>query len=152
MAMKKDPIPIENTPYRSTEVPPERSQGEIRKMLAKYNVSDVQFTHEGLKGLKMVMAVSGDEGHMNVYKMEIPFLTKDEIGERQGWRMLYWWMKYKLEAETFTFTDFETEMLPYRLVQTERGPSTIAETVLPQLRAGGTNSDPFRPALPSGEH
>ena len=151
MVLQKQEIPLHKTPYRDTESTPEKSQGEIRRMLAKYGIQDIQFTHHGQTKLVMRMGVDAGDGHMNAYALDVPFLTTDTKGERQAWRMLFWWLKAKLETLMFSFTDFETEMLPYRLVAGENGPITVAQSILPQLRAGGTDIDPFRPALPEGK-
>lgn len=64
-------------------------------------------------------------------------------------RMLYSWAKAKAEIVDFGMVDFETEWLPYQLVSGRDGPVTVAESVLPQLRAGGTDLDPFQAALPA---
>lgn len=142
--------PIEKTPYRDTQVAPEKSQAEVRKLLGMYGVDDIQFTVRGHELLRMVFARSGNLGHMDVYRIEVIPLSQDEKGERQAMRMMYWWMKAKLETIAFGLADFETEWLPYQLIAGHGGPVTVADTILPQLRGGGTSLDPFKPALPAG--
>ena len=39
-------------------------------------------------------------------------------------------------------------MLPFRLVSTDSGMIPLAEVILPQLKAGGTEFDPFKGAIP----
>ena len=141
---------LEKTPYRDTNVATEKSQTEVRKLLGKYHVDDIQFTVRGHELLQMVFARSGKLGHMDVYRIQVIPLSNDERGERQAMRMMFWWMKAKLETIEFGLANFETEWLPYQLVSGMEGPRTVAETVLPQLQAGGTDVDPFRPALPAG--
>lgn len=143
-------IPISQTPYRNTKVSMDKSQTEVRGLLRKYGVNDVQNTVRSGGLLSLVFARPDPVGHLNVYRIEVQALTKDEQGERQAARMFYWWMKAKLETISFGIADFETEMLPYQLISGEQGEQTVAEAVLPQLSAGATDIDPFRPALPSG--
>ena len=97
----------------------------------------------------MIFARSDTVGHLNVYRIEVHALTPDDQGERQASRMLYWWMKAKIETIKFGLADFDTEMMPYQLISGEHGSQTVAEAVLPQLRAGATDIDPFQPALPA---
>ena len=141
--------PLEKTPYRDTQVATEKSQTDVRRLLGKYHVDDIQFTVRGHELLQMVFARPGQFGHMDVYRVQVVPLSNDEKGERQAARMMFWWMKAKLETIEFGLADFETEWMPYQLVSGEDGPRTVAEMVLPQLQAGGTNVDPFRPALPA---
>lgn len=143
-------LPMSQTPYRSTKVSMDTSQSEVRGLLRKYGVKDVQNTVRSGGLLSLIFARPDPVGHLNVYRIEVQALTKDEQGERQAARMLYWWMKAKLETISFGIADFETEMLPYQLISGEQGHQTVAEAVLPQLSAGATAIDPFQPALPSG--
>ena len=142
---------LKNTPYRGTQVSTEKSQTDVRKLLGKYRCDDIQFTIRGHDLLQLVFARSGELGHMNVYQVKVVPLSADEAGERQAMRMMWWWLKTKLETIEFGIVDFETEMLPYQLVIGEHGHQTVAEAVLPQIRAGGTDVDPFRPALPASK-
>ena len=135
------------TPYEDTKVTPEKSQTAVRRLLRTYDVEDIQFTMRSGGIFQLVFAKPGDAGHLNVYRVVVRSLTFDAKGERQAMRMMWWWMKAKLESIAFGVADFETEWLPYQLVA---GGGTVAESVLPQLQAGGTDVDPFRPALPSG--
>ncbi len=140
---------LKSTPYRGTTVSTEKSQTDVRKLLAKYHCDDIQFTVRGHEFLQMVFARPGELGNMDVYRIQVVPLSNDDAGERQAMRMMWWWMKAKLETIEFGLADFETEWLPYQLVSGMEGPKTVAETVLPQLRGGGTDVDPFRPALPA---
>ena len=143
-------LPLSQTPYRNTKVTTDKSQSEVRALLRKYGVKDVQNTARSGGLLSLIFARPDPVGHLNVYRIEVQALTPDEQGERQASRMMYWWMKWKLEIISFGIVDFETEMLPYQLISGEQGQQTVAEAVLPQLMAGATLIDPFQPALPSG--
>jgi len=143
-------IPLKQTPYRNTKVTMDKSQADVRRLLRKYDVRDVQNTVRAKGKLSLTFARPDFVGHLNVYQIEVQALTIDDQGERQASRMLYWWMKWKLEIISFGIADFETEMLPYQLISGEQGHQTVAEAVLPQLMAGATEIDPFQPALPSG--
>lgn len=145
-------IPISQTPYRNTKVTMDKSLAEIRAMLKQYDVNDVSHTVRGDGLITMIFARPDEVGHMSAYKFQVRTLTPDNQGERQIMRMLYWWMKAKLETISFGIADFATEMLPYQLIAGEGGYQTVAESVIPQLKAGGTDIDPFMPALPSGHY
>ncbi len=144
-------IPLSQTAYRDTKVAVDFSQTAVRKLLRKYDVRDVQNTslHTGMMVLRF--ARPGEIGNMDVYSVKVQALTPDAQGERQAARMLYWWMKAMLETVAYGIADFNTAFLPYQLVAGEQGEQTVAEAVIPQLRSGATDIDPFRPALPSGE-
>lgn len=140
---------ISETPYRGTEVTVDKSQAEVRSLLKGYDIEDMQFTTRRGGLFTLIYARPQELGHLNVYRHEVQSLTDDSQGERQAMRMMYWWMKAKLETVKFGIADFETEFLPYQLISGEEGEVTLAEKVLPQLRAGGTDVEPFRPALPA---
>ena len=144
-------LPLSQTPYRGTKVTMDRSQSDVRKLLKKYDIDDIQNTVRSGRKLTLVFARPDPVGHMNVYRIEVQALTPDTQGEQQASRMLYWWMKAKLETISFGIADFETEMLPYQMIHGEQGDQTVAQAVLPQLKAGATIIDPFQPALPSGD-
>ena len=141
---------VDRTPYRGTEVSVDKSQAEMRRLLRKFDVEDLQFTFRASQGIQLVFAKPDQVGHFDTYRLRVQPLTNDDKGERQAMRMMYWWAKAKMETVEFGIADFETEWLPYRLVAGEKGPVTISERLLPQLKAGGTNVDPFKPALPAG--
>ena len=141
---------LAKTPYRATAVPADRSQTDLRTLLRRYDVEDLQFTYRRGAGIQLVFARPDEVGHMTAYRLRASLLSDDAQGERQAMRMLYYWTKSKVEVVDFGLADFETEWLPYQLVSGHDGPATVAESILPQLRAGGTEVDPFQPALPSG--
>ena len=142
---------MSQTPYRNTKVKMDKSQSEVRGLLKKYGVDDIQNTVRSGGKLSLIFARPDPVGHMNVYRIEVQALTPDTQGEQQASRMLYWWMKAKLETISFGIADFETEMLPYQMIHGEQGDQTVAQAVLPQLKAGATFIDPFQPALPRGD-
>ncbi len=128
----------------------DKSQSEVRALLRKYGVNDVQNTVTSGRVLTLKFARPDSVGHLSVYRIQMQSLTTDDQGERQASRMLYWWVKWKLEIISFGIADFETEMLPYQLIAGQQGQQTVAQAVLPQLSAGATDINPFQPALPSG--
>ena len=136
------------TPYRRTEVSASRSQVEIDRLLRNYGIEDTQVTKRG-RSTTLRFASADDAGHMDAYEMRAEPLADDDQGERQSMRMLWHWLKTKLEIIEYGLADLATEFMPYRLVSTEHGPQTLARTILPQLTAGGSGPDPFRPALPA---
>ena len=146
--MAQTDIPLSETPYRDTDVTAARSQEAIRKLLAKHQAEDTQWTYRGHTGVLVSFAKDDPKGHKFAYRLGVEYLTKDERGEMQGHRMLYWWMKGILESIEFGIYDFETIMMPFQLVNTEAGPKILSEVLRPQLAAGGDDIDPFRAAIP----
>lgn len=143
---------LRTTPYRYTQVSVGKSRDEIDGMLAKYDASQNRWTNQSDGSFILEFARPDDVGHLTLYQVSVAVLTNDQTGRRQAARFLHWFVKSKLEAVALgIISDFETEWLPYQMIHSPTGPKTVAQAVLPQLKAGGTNIDPFRPALPSGE-
>ena len=118
------------TPYRGTEVPVGRTQEAIRLLLKKYDVRATRFTAAGVHiAMEFVR-------HKQGYKIAAESLGSDEKSERQIWRVVFYWLKSKLEAVNFGLMEFETEFLPYALIS---GGQTVDEAVRPRLERGVNN-------------
>lgn len=134
------------TPYRDTEVKVSNSQEAIRKLLSKHDVKATRFTFAGdLAAVEFVR-------HDQPYRITARGLGMDDKSDRQIWRVLYFWLKSKMEAIDFNLMKFETEFLPYAVISNGRKSATVAEAVRPRLEAGTLDpDDPFRRLLGMGQ-
>lgn len=133
------------TPYRYTEVKVSASQEAIRKLLVKYDVEATRFTFAG------ELAVVEFVRHNQPYRITAKGLGIDNQSDRQIWRVLYFWLKSKMEAIDFGLMEFETEFLPYAVISDGRRSATVADAVRPRLEAGTLDpDDPFRRLLTGG--
>ncbi len=146
--------------YEETNVPVTRSKEQIEKLLKRFQVEAVRFTsYPAYATLEFVRHPAKD--HYIPYRVTVKpkvnytrnAAAELDRAERQVWRVVYWWLKSKLEAIEFGLVEFEQEMLPYMLLHASDGRSETAATLFFERLAGQTAlpSDPFdglRPALP----
>ncbi len=149
--------------YEETNVSVERSQAQIRKLLQKFGVERMRYT--SLPSEALLEFVRVDKGKPTPYRIVIRPKLKGwsrsvdkelDLAERQVWRVVYWWLKAKLEAIEFGLLEFEREMLPFMLISVSQGRSATVGDVLPKHLQGALSpgEDPFQgvqPALPAGE-
>ena len=149
--------------YEETAVAVEKSKGQIEKLLKEFNVIATRFTsYPSYAQLEFVRkAGSSTIPYRVVVKPKVntlAFNTGRELdrAERQVWRVVYWWLKSKLEAISFGLVEFEQEMLPYMLLQGQGKSQTAAEVFFERLAGAiGPPGDPFgglHPALPPGKN
>lgn len=150
-------------PYEQTLVPVEKSQQEIKGILAQMDVEATRFTsfpaYTVLEFLRRTAS-----GERLSYRITIQPKI-DQVGapvkawdraERQVWRVAYWWLKARFEAIQFGLVEFEQEFLPYMLMEDRDGRSrTTAELLWERLanRLPPSPEDPFggiRLSLPAG--
>jgi len=130
------------TPYRYTQVRVSASQESIRGLLAKHDTEATRFTFSG--EIAVVEFVRGKQP----YRVTANGLGIDNQSDRQIWRVLYFWLKSKMEAIDFGLMEFETEFLPYAVISDGRKSTTIADAVRPRLEAGALDpNDPFKRLL-----
>lgn len=152
-------------PYDYTQVAVERSQAEIRRLLSRFNVEATRFTSFPAYALLEFVRRDPDGNGVIPYRITVqpkvgkqPRNTQRELdrAEKQVWRVVYYWLKSKLEAIQFGLLEFEQEFLPHMLLADGRGREETVDKVFFERLAGrlGSPDDPFgglRPALPSGE-
>ncbi len=148
--------------YAETPVSVETSQAQIRKLLQKFQVGAVRFT--SFPSSALLEFVREEKGRSVPYRISIRPKLKErsrtagkelDRAERQVWRVVYWWLKAKLEAIEFGLLEFEREMLPFMLISDSQGHTATVGDVLPKHLQGALapGEDPFqgvRPALPPG--
>lgn len=133
------------TPYRYTQVKASASQEAIKNLLAKHDVEATRFTFAG------ELAIVEFVRHKQPYRVTAKGLGIDNQSDKQIWRVLYFWLKSKMEAIDFNLMEFETEFLPYAVISDGERSTTVADAVRPQLEAGTLDpGDPFRRLLTGG--
>ncbi len=143
-------------PYQSTTLDPESSQMKISKLLRDYGVSGVQWTTRfDLNQVELSFMVEAD---FNGVKKQIGIkvnppifaakhrtwnakLGKNEIvyapNYAQSFRMLYWWLKAKLEAVSYGLSSVEKEFLSQVITTLPNGQqSTIGEIMSRTVESG----------------
>ena len=148
--------------YEDTRVSVAQSKAQIEKLLKKFNVKAMRFTTYPAVATLEFVRTQGDV--ILPYRITVkPKLrefarnagTELDRAERQVWRVVYWWLKAKLEAVEFGLVEFEQDFLPYLLLETEKGVSPVAEVFFERLAGKvALPDDPFkglRPALPQGD-
>jgi hypothetical protein len=149
------------SPYDRTPVAVEASQRQIKKLLEKFNVKAVRFTSFPSYALLEFLREVEDKKYVP-YRVTVKPQVRDwakntsselDRAERQVWRVVYFWLKSKLEAIEFGLVEFEQDFLPYMLIQDNAGHEETVARVFFERLAGRISSpeDPFkglRPALP----
>lgn len=151
------------TAYEDTSVAAEKSKGQIEKLLKKFNVRAIRFTSYPSYALLEFVREAGDKEFVP-YRLTVKPKVRDwarntsselDRAERQVWRVVYWWLKSKLEAIEFGLVEFEQDFLPYILLTDSQGKTDTVDHIFFERLAGRISSpdDPFaglRPALPEG--
>ena len=140
-------LPRRTPPYHSTQVHPHKTRGQIDAMLDKYNIKKYQWTLDLDNNIiQLVMEIPMEsEKHILLKVMPSLFLEKRRtynktVGKNEivmepnlaaSMRMLYNWLKAKLEAVTFGLTSVEQEFLSQVVIN--RTGKTVGELVAPAL-------------------
>jgi len=131
----------------NTSVAPERSQAEIRKLIAKYRATDFAI---GETGNKAVVMFQMNDRRVK-FSFDIPIQgkwrepKKNYIGSeksveqeiRRLWRCLLLSIKSKLECVESKISTFEEEFLSHIVVP---GGRTMGEIAIPQLKESYENN------------
>lgn len=141
-------------PYEHTTIPPERTKGEIEKLLKDHGISDIQWTtYKGDTILRFLwhLTIKGIEKEI-MFEFKPPIIdTKKMIQTKYGrtkatvqleataYRLLYWYLKNKLEAVQFGLQSIEKEFLSQAVVALPNGKETTVgesiESVLETVRS-----------------
>ena len=152
-------------PYEDTAVDTGKTKAQIEKLLKANGVEAVRFTSLPAVALIEFGKRKDKASPLLAYRLTLAPRIKSSYkrypekaldkAERQVLRMAYWWLKAKFEAIAFGLVEFEQEMLPYMLMQNQRGDSEVVAKIFFESMAGKleSQSDPFRgvrPMLTSG--
>ncbi len=150
-------------PYADTEVPADKSRMKITELLRDYGAEGVQWSEVFSQNLTEVRFVlKHPSGRYVTVKVRPPAFgvtrkTWDAEKGRyelvvlpnwaQSYRLLYHYLKSKLEAVAYGLRDIEEEFLSDIVVRSQTGEeTTVGEALRPSLAAGT-----FRPMLPTAE-
>jgi len=146
-------------PYANTKIAPEETKAEIEKLLHEHGITDIQWTtYQGETTLKFLykVTIKGVEKEvMFAFKPPIIHMKKKQYSRQNyryetitmdnapvSYRLLFWYLKAKLEAVQFGLETVEKEFMSHILVALPEGKETtlgenltkVVEMVkLPQL-------------------
>jgi len=143
-------------PYAGTKKDPDASILDINRMLRSYGVNDIQWTTMWDQGqVVLKMAIQREAGKTVVVKVTPPMfiakrktwnakLGKYEIVDAANWsqsmRLMYWWLKLKIESISFGLREVEEEFLHDIVVKLPDGrEGTVGEIVRPAIESGRIN-------------
>jgi hypothetical protein len=143
-------ITPKKAPYSTTSKEPETTIADINKLLKMYGVTNYQWTTMWTEGIvRLKFAIEIEPGKFIPILVEPPqFLAKhrtwdakkgrNEIVEAPNWpqsiRLLYWWLKLKLEAVAYGLREVQTEFMGDILVKLPGGTeTTMAKAMAKEL-------------------
>lgn len=154
-------------PYSSSQVDPDKTKTQIDKLLRDYGIDGVQWTtNYRTNEVELTFIVEADiqgvKKHIGI-QVSPPLMpamrkTWDSKAGRyvkvkapnwaQGMRLLYWWLKAKVESVAYGLTTVEQEFMSEILVKLPSGePTTVKEILRPLI---ATERLSQLAALPSG--
>lgn len=110
-------------PYDRTEIDVSKTQMEIQQLLLEYGAEGIQWIviRDGLPKLAFIVEaeINGIKKKVGV-QIDPPLIQRPNrtVNYNQSMRMMYWYVKSKLEAVSFGVKTFEKEFLDdivYRL-------------------------------------
>jgi tRNA nucleotidyltransferase (CCA-adding enzyme) len=144
-------------PYSSTESDPEKTQMQINKLLRDYGVEGVQWTtrydtNEVRLAFVVETEINGVKKKVGIEVTPPVFLAIRRTWDpkqgkyikvnapnwAQSFRLLYWWLKAKLEAVSYGLSTVEKEFLAQVMVQLPTGQKTTVGEALTNSIAKGT--------------
>lgn len=136
-------------PYQGTEADPDKTRMQIDKLLRDYGVSGVQWTTDydhnrvglafmvetEIRGLKKQIGIKIEPPVFVAQRRTWnPRLGRYERVHAPNWaqsfRLLFWWLKAKLEAVAYGLTSIEQEFLSQVVVKLPSGQQTTVGAAL----------------------
>jgi len=126
-------------PYRGTTVSYERTKAQIEKLLTDYGVDGVQWTsYRGEEDLKFIVSaeVKGVRRELIIQVKPPQMIIRRRVKGRgmvrtpnrdQAYRLLFYWIKSKLEAVVWGLSTIEQEFLSQVSVALPDGSTTVGE-------------------------
>ena len=153
--MSSHKTPFRKPPYSNTTVPMEKTKAEIEILLKAYGVKGIQWTSIGneedlkflmevtVRGVRRELAFQVKPSQVQITK-RVPGrgLVKTE-DRNQEYRLLYWWIKSKLEAVYWGLSTIEKEFLSQVIVSLPNGPTTMGDVAQEAIAKGSVESLPF---------
>ena len=145
-----------NPPYMDTTVPYERTKAEIEILLKSYGIKNIRWTTlEGqddtlefiieaeVQGVKKQLGVAVKPPHI-VIKKKLHGKLVDTENINQEYRLLFHWIKSKIEAVVWGLSTIEKEFLSEVLMKLPNGQqSTVGEVVVDLMSKDTLQSLPF---------
>lgn len=133
-----------------TQVPVDRTRGEIDKLLTKHGASG--FMYGTTNGQALVAFEMRDRRLRFIVPMPVHNKSRSNEREvaaetRRRWRALLLVLKAKLEAVASEIITFDEEFLAHIVVH---GSQTVGDVMVPQMREALTSGNPLPPLLGSG--
>ncbi|RLI09925.1 hypothetical protein DRO42_02885 [Candidatus Bathyarchaeota archaeon] len=126
-------------PYRDTKVSVERTKAQIMELLRSYGVEGIQWTeYRGEEDLKFIVQaeVKGVKRELMIQVKPPQMFTRRRVKGRglvtvphrkQAYRLLYYWLKSKLEAVMWGLSSIEQEFLSQVTVALPDGSTTVGD-------------------------
>lgn len=161
-------IKPKKAPYSGTVKDPDTTIADINRMLRSYGIDNFQWTtlwEKNLVELKFSVALE-DKRHLTI-KVTPPVLLasrrvydektrrtfKKEIPEwPRSLRLMFWWLKAKIEAIAYGLREVEEEFLSDIVVLLPSGQETTVGKALHPALSSGSDSVLDVPQLPSGDY
>ena len=145
-----------NPPYMDTTVPYERTKAEIEILLKSYGIKNIRWTTlEGqddtlefiieaqVQGVKKQLSVAVKPPHI-VIKKKLHGRLVDSENINQEYRLLFHWIKSKIEAVVWGLSTIEKEFLSEILMKLPNGQqSTVGDVVVNLMSKDTLQSLPF---------
>ena len=128
--------------YKTTQVHWGKSQANICKLLSRHGVQDVRFTLlESQGSIICEFNYLGEiDGHNTTFgvrvQVPIPSGRDAERLKNQAHRALFYYLKSKFEALSFGLVEFVKEFLPYLVIPTKTGTTTVYEAMGAKMKQG----------------
>lgn len=146
-------LKLDKIPYEGSQVDPEKSKSQMQKLLQKYGADPVQWTQSGdnivlrfgirvevkgvIKDLAIELAPPRFEKKVKQWNKSKSAYDHAFVPDtKRGLRLLYFYLKSKLEAIGFGLVDAEKEFLSQIVVQLPEGPRTVGQLLEPIMAKG----------------
>lgn len=142
-----------DAPYSHTTVPWEKTDLAIRRLLDDYGAVGVRWTaYRGKDTLEFIVETKV-RGVLKEISVAVQPPTVEKMDRRgdmqrnknQEYRMLYYWLKSKLEAIKWKMVSFEDEFLSKIKMHTPSGDTTIGEILVKMIAEDKLLALPYRP-------
>ena len=129
-------------PYDRTEIPVIKTQNEIQQLLLEYGAEGIQWVvfRDGLPKLAFIIEanINGASKKVGV-QIDPPLIQRPNrtVNFEQSMRLLYWYVKSKLEAVAYGVKTFEKEFLDDLIYRLPDGREVkVGDMILKQVGEG----------------
>lgn len=150
--------PADRVPYADTSVAPEKTRMEIEKMLYEFGIEAVRWTTIK-ENVELKFVVRDDRGQQYTVRVQPPVMkvrrrergrygeVQTQVSSASSMRLLFWWLKSKLEAISYGLVSFESEFLANIAGNLPGGQEvTVGDLLIPKL--AGLDMTDIAKALP----